>query len=71
MKRETCETCRFWEMMTSPFAVHTADPTIGMCRRYPPPKASNKTLNDFFPHTESSDWCGEHSPKEKEPVDGE
>ena len=46
--RKTCETCAWWTELGK----HQ-----GLCRRFPP-------LGDVYTRTASTDWCGEHAPKE-------
>lgn len=58
---ESCENCRFWRQLG----------VSGWCRRYPPflrnptPEFVEPEETDWFPYTESDDWCGEYVRKEE------
>ena len=57
--RETCKTCRYWQVMESL-------PHIGKCKRYPPasrPPEIHRNPADHFPDTRPEDWCGEWTAK--------
>lgn len=59
---QACGTCRFWKQPPG------GDPRAGwgQCRRMPPtvPDVSDDKLVHVgvWPHTDSTDWCGEWEP---------
>lgn len=54
MKRNSCETCRFFELNA---------PTQGACRRFPPvPFPSGpEQLTSAWPTVQTQAWCGEYA----------
>ena len=55
----TCTSCAFWEQSGE-------DSPIGKCRRHAPKPVSYDldmgTEGAWWPHTEETEWCGEHKP---------
>lgn len=62
---KTCETCRWWQKWLGT----VAQPDIGgACKRFPPMIVQPLSRAPAFqPATRSTDWCGEHQPKEVTP----
>lgn len=56
---ERCETCRFWQLTGQAYSSQV--PSHGTCRRRSP---SVTSVSGGWPYSSSTDWCGEHEPKE-------
>lgn len=63
-----CETCRYW-LNSGPDAPDAGG--YGTCRRFPPIAAEFTAFEEGgmahvgrWPDTASTDWCGEHKPRE-------
>lgn len=58
-RKETCETCRFWD-------IDVFDQAYGSCRRHAP-QPSSSSSSDILPHkwpfTNYYNWCGEYQPQ--------
>ena len=51
-RKDTCATCRFYLHRGEPF-------THGECRRHAP-----ISVEENWPATKQTDWCGDHEPKD-------